>query len=383
MDGRCLQGGRGMRKSTIVVIVALILAGWLFICLCSIFIGPQLYKSWWQSHEITEHGFSLQQKWCFEANRNIRSTPVEYNGRIVIRTNRNLYVLDATTGHLQWSVFLPKTWHAAPPIVRRDIVVVSHTEGTSAFDVVTGQQLWIVTDNTSRTVTFPSAANDELVVIVGGFIAGRDIRTGELLWRVKRLYPRTGAIAAMDKSYLYIVFPDQIRTYEANTGELVEINNTEGWSLQSWLFQDGVWYLERADGGVSAFSMKEQKMLWHRDDLEPSDYPITKYRNILLIGLWSGQPVALDASTGETLWYASDVITDTYQTPMVMGETVYVRNLSKKRLYALDLQNGDVIGYLEIGRPVLISSNADYSLGPIQVGRSIVFAGDHRLCAYE
>ncbi|MEJ2557324.1 MAG: PQQ-binding-like beta-propeller repeat protein [Anaerolineae bacterium] len=371
-----------MRKSTIVVILALILAGWLLTCLSCILIGPRLYNNWWQSFEITDHDFPLQQQWCYEADRNIRSTPIEYDGRVVIRTDQELYVLDATTGNLLWSISLPQTWHAAPPIVRGGILVVTHTKGTSAFDLTTGQRLWLATDNSSRTVTFPSAANDQLVVIVGAFIAGRDIRTGELLWRINRLYPRTGAIAAMDESYLYIVFPDQIRTYDVKTGELIHTNLTEDWSLQSWLFQDDIWYLERAEGGISAFSMKEQKMLWRRDDFELADYLITKHRDMLLIGLWSGQPVALNAKTGETIWYANGVVTDTYETPVVMGETVYVRSLSKKILYALNLETGDVIGYLEIGRPVLASSNADYSLGPIQAGASIVFAADHRLCAY-
>jgi outer membrane protein assembly factor BamB len=372
-----------MRKRKAILILVAILAGWSFACLCSIVIGPRLYTSWWQSSRIVDHDFPLQQRWCFEAERNIRSTPVEYNNKVVARTNQDLYVLDATTGDLLWSASLPKTWHAAPPIVRNDVVVVTHTGGTSAFDLSTGEQLWLATDNTSSIDAFPSAADDALVVIVGGFVAGRDIRTDELLWCINRLYPRSDAIAGIDEDYLHVVFRDQIRAYDVETGDLIWTTHTEPWSLQSWLFQDGTWYLEHVEGGLSAFSVEEQNILWRRGDFKIGDYLMAKSGDVLLIGLRDSWPVALNASTGEILWEADGVAYDTYQTPLAMGETVYVRGLREKLLYALDLQTGNVVGYLEIGRPVIVSSNADYSLGPIQVGSSIVFAGDHKLCAYE
>jgi outer membrane protein assembly factor BamB len=59
----------------------------------------------------------------------------------------------------------------------------------------------------------------------------------------------------------------------------------------------------------------------------------------LVIGLFDSHPIAISVVTGETIWQAQDVPADIYQTPLIKGNTVYVRNLS----HTLFLRNGSAI----------------------------------------
>lgn len=336
-----------------------------------------------EQKQIVSYQLPLQQKWVFETDAEIGTTPVIYNDQVLVRTRYKLYAVNASTGHLTWSYSWPRDQHEDPPIVQDDIVIITHSEGTTALRLTTGELLWEMLDKSTRVDALPVAANENVVIIVDNFILIRDIKTGVLLWKIKNPYARSNAIVVLSNKNLYVVFEDQIRNYDVNTGKLLWNKKTEEWSLRNGLLNDDIFYLERNEEGISAYSLKEQRVLWSRNDLALSGYPITKYKNVLFIGTSGNAPVAIKAQTGETLWEAEGVWNyDNYQTALIFDKIVYIRGLFQNKIYALNMDNGTVIGYIRLGAVDIISTNAAYSLGPVKYDTLMIFPVDNKLLAY-
>ncbi|MCP4366811.1 MAG: PQQ-binding-like beta-propeller repeat protein [Deltaproteobacteria bacterium] len=347
-------------------------------------VGLTLYLSY--KDHIADHQFPLNQKWVFEADRQIGSAPVVYKNFVLFRTYDRLYVVNAETGEMEWSYFLSKDNYTDPPLVQDNSVILTHLKGTTALDLSTGEVLWDVFDDNTRVDTVPVVSNQDIVVIVDKDILIRDLDTGELLWKVQNPYGRSNAVVGLDNDTLYVVFRDEMHSYNIQTGERLWHKPTEEWSLGpgiSGLFTGGVWFLELKEGGLAAYSVDDKKILWRREDLSLKHYPITQNEDTLFISTRGSVPVALEATTGKTKWEANDLSDyDDYQTPLIFDNKVYIRGLFKKKIYSLDINNGNLFGQISLGIPDLISNNASYSLGPVQYNGLIIFPAGNKLLAY-
>lgn len=360
---------------------------WIFIviliCQCLVCItATALY--FLGQYRVVANQFPLQQKWSFEAGSLITATPIAYEDKILFRTTDELYVLHALTGELAWTYSLPMDKHADPPLVRDGYVVLTHLKGTTALDLETGDVVWEAPSNYTRVDAHPVAASEDKVVIVDETIMIRDIKTGELLREIKNPYARSDAIVKLQDNNLYVVFADQIRNYDFDSGELIWQNDTQQWSLQNGVLDSNTLYLERREDGIAAYNLTEQRLEWERIDLPLTDYPPTKYKDTLYIGTRGADPVGLDVLTGQTLWKAEGMSDDDYQTPLIFDGMVFIRGLFQKKIYALDMETGEVIGHISLGIPDIgFSTNASYSLGPVQSGDMIVFPAGNKLLAFE
>jgi outer membrane protein assembly factor BamB len=342
-----------------------------------------LFALWFTNqNQVAVYNLPLQQKWAFEADDLIRSMSKVYDDQIFIRTKQTLYAINVMNGELIWSVSLPKDATPAPPVIQDDVVVITHIEGTRAFKATTGQQLWQASDQT-KTYAFPAVIDENVVVVLDCDIRGRDIKTGELLWTIPNPFPCTHAYAIINNKKLYSIFKDRIDTYDLESGQLLQSIPTIEWLARTGIFDNGVFYLEQRAGGMAAYDLENRRILWHRDEVPLSKYPKSKAGNLLVLGLEGSFPIAVDASTGETIWLADQLKEDdSYQTPLVMGDIVYIRGLFQKKIYALKRDNGRLIGYIRLGVPDIISTNETFSLGPVHYKDTIIFPAGHRLLAY-
>lgn len=368
-----------MRKLTLILLSMILLT-----CISS---AGCLALYLYYEGQITNYQFPTTPKWEFEADGLIGTTPVVYKNFVLFRTYYHLYAVDTDTGEEKWSYFVPIDNHPDPPLVQDDIVIFTHVKGTTALDVNTGEVLWDVFDDNTRVDTVPIVSNQGVVVIVDKDILVRDLETGELLWQVQNPYGRSNSVVGLDNDNLFIAFRDEIRSYDIRTGELLWRNATVEWDLGpgiSGLFVGNIWYLELREEGLAAYNLDERKILWKREDVSTNYYPLTQYENTLFPSTRGAVPIALDAKTGETLWEANDLPGyDNYQTPLIFDNTVYIRGLFREKIYALDINTGNLIGYVSLGLPDIISNNASYSLGPVQYDESIIFPAGNKLLAYE
>jgi outer membrane protein assembly factor BamB len=301
---------------------------------------------------------------------------------LIFHTASTLYALVANTGQQIWAVPIPAKALSAPAVVQGDKVIVLHQQGTSAFNLTDGKLLWTAEDPSTRTASFIGDANEEAVVIVDYAVLVRDIETGQLLERFDTPFGRNDAVVALEGSTLYVVVREEIRQYDWKTDTLIYSVSVGEWSLQSWLYEQGIFYLERVDGGVSAFDTQSRQILWTRLGMSLSRNHLVKQDNLLLMGTRDSQPIAVNAETGKIIWRAEEVADDIYQTPLVMKDKVFIRGVFEQKIYAFDLNTGKLIGYLQFGRRQIISDKANRSLGPVSYKETIIFPVDNRVVVY-
>ena len=79
----------------------------------------------------------------------------------------------------------------------------------------------------------------------------------------------------------------------------------------------------------------------------PTGSPLVVGRRVL-VPTHFGYPIAVDAQTGALLWTAKTG-EDVYQTPTVLGDTVYILGIGSGNVYALSIQDGSELGHLRTG----------------------------------
>ncbi len=341
-----------------------------------------------QAVDVIDHNFPLEQLWTFRAKEDIDAIAINPENQIIIaRTKQSVFALDAANGQILWSVELPVTYNGSTPAISEDVVVTTHSQGTVAFDLRTGTQLWQATDNTKSRgrQAFPAAAHGNLVAIVGGFIAIRDLHSGQLLWSVERDRPGGDAWAVIGtNNNLYVIFLSQIRSYNLMTGELNWDVETPFWSLQNALLNNNLIFLENSFGdGVGAFDVQEQTLSWQQEgNFTTQSNPLSIYDNYLFVPVDNHIPLALHLQTGDIIWKAPGLPNDVYSASHVIDDVVYVKALLKRKLYAVELSNGDTIGYLELGQESLVPVDRITSVGPFSIDSSLIFADGERIFAY-
>ena len=353
----------------------------IFLILCIICLGVASLVYVNQS-QVVVYQLPLQQKWDFEAQGQIRTTPIVHYNKVLFVGGGELYNLDASTGRIIWSTSLPDRI-IANPVIHNDTVIVSYVEGARAFDVITGEQLW--EQKTSAYPYRPVVANDNYIVFRAYSAMVHDIKTGELIWYVGEpdLEPLVRAVA-LDDNNLYVFLEDQIHLYDIESRQLLWQDSTvEEWSSYQGLLTENMFYLKRNKGGIVAYDPQQRKIIWRRDDLSSSPYPISKQDGILFLDSRGGVPTAISAQTGETIWTANELTKlDDYQTPLVTDDIIYVRGVFMNRVYALNKDTGEMIGYIRQGVPDIISTSAEHSLGPVQYKEMIIFPVGKQLLAF-
>ena len=125
------------------------------------------------------------QKWFFETNEGIWSTPVIFEGMLYVTSlDSNLYVLDADTGALQWKFETDAGIAATPVIVESErlVLIGGFDSKLRAIDIDTQQERWSFgADNWFWTT--PIVVDG---VVYAGSLDGNvyaiDIATGALAW---------------------------------------------------------------------------------------------------------------------------------------------------------------------------------------------------------
>jgi len=77
----------------------------------------------------------------------------------------------------------------------------------------------------------------------------------------------------------------------------------------------------------------------------------------VLVPVYNGYPMAFDADTGNLLW-AATIDQGHYQTPTVLDDMVYVREIFSGKIYALAIQDGTDSGHLFTGSRIVISDRS-------------------------
>jgi outer membrane protein assembly factor BamB len=332
---------------------------------------------------IATSGFPLKERWHFEVDSEVATAPGVGNGKLVVRTDNRVYALNARTGTLLWDTSVPSSPLSYPtsPLVGNDLVIIGHQGGVEALDAVTGNIVW-VSQSTScaGTDVIPAVFGQTMIYVVHYHcdVRAYDRATGTVMWDVDLPGSRSGADLFLEQDKVYLVITGSIvQVRDAATGKLLMENENQISRFAA--YQSGVLYGFKEDRLV-AFDPRTNRVLWSSQAARVGEYSPLLDGNRVLVPPKRGQPMAFDAKTGQRLWIAT-TDEDTFQTPVVLGNTVYIRGIFSGKIYALSIQDGSEIGQLLTGnRPVI--SDLSYTWQPVIAEGLLIVPMGKRVYAY-
>lgn len=333
-----------------------------------------------------EGRFPLVEHWHFEADSPIVETPIVGDNKLVIPTARRLYALDISTGSLLWSTPVPPVVPPSPLLVGQGVVVVGQREGVIALDEETGRMLWTAPNTGCNDTYFdvvPAAISGEMVYVIreGCSISAYDLQDGAIRWQV----------VVSGGRWVATLFVDGTELYLAVTGEPLQIRDAEGGTLLheaevriggGAAYYEGILYTFDREEHLVAFDVRARQVLWTGPRVSVIfSFPPLVIGRYVLTPICDGHPAAYDVETGELLWTAVDVVRDTYQTPVVIGNMAYIRGISTGKVYALTLSSGVPLGCLSTeGRRIGLDRAAENR--PVVTNGLLIIPVDRRVYAY-
>lgn len=352
---------------------------------------------------ITTGVFAAAPDWTFETDESIIATPIVYGDALVVRTEKHVTVLDASTRKVRWTAISPGSiYDTAPPLVADGILVTPEgSNPVAAFDLASGTLLWrncfpdlYLDPGKQDCLTQPPTGipiddlqSSQGIVTVsefGGDLTAYNIRTGSQLWTVGS--PRRGGPSvAIDNGTVYL---DQHTP--SNIVELWAVDlktSTVLWRLAmndvmgKLVALDGILYYSIGVGDksrVAAITGDGSTVLWDVsvDGGSGSKATYLSLNNDLLY-VAGNQLTAISVKDGKILWRTGDHVG--FMRPVIFGDIVLARD--QHLLYAFDKRTGVEIGRLSLE---LAPGGNNVELNPAVYNDLILVpVGEKQIAAYR
>lgn len=327
-----------------------------------------------------EGGFdgSIQAKWVFETEDEIRSSPTAYKDMAFVGSyDNNVWAVNLETGKHMWKRATQGGIATTPMIdgEHRQILVGSEDHSFNAFDYRDGSLNW--SHSTSDKIrssgrlahgyVFFGSDDGKLYAIVSNngrymweFDAGSPIRNhpfvtndriifgtdagevfalelnGKQKWsfRARRTIESSPIVDKYDVCYVGS-YDNYLYAIDAKSGYSQWRFRTQGAIISTASVQGDNVYIASTDGRVYCVNAQNGKEIWHFDTGEPIVSSPCVHQGAVYIGGTDNKLYALDARNGSKLWEfeAGAAITST---PYIAGDLILFGCLDHK-LYALPL----------------------------------------------
>jgi outer membrane protein assembly factor BamB len=136
----------------------------------------------------------LEKVWEFQAGGDIKSSPIVAYGLVFFGSkDKNIYAVDATTGHIRWIFKTGKSITTSPIAAGGIVYVASNDKNVYAIDAQTGQKHWQF--STGKDICSTPAAGHGLVIFgcKDKQVYALDAQTGQIKWAFKSNYSEHSA----------------------------------------------------------------------------------------------------------------------------------------------------------------------------------------------
>ena len=291
-----------------------------------------------------------------------KSTPVLSNGKLyAIGMTGIVTAFDAVTGKQLWQKPAPGivpqyTTHAFSPLVEDGMVIFhvgGHDKGSlTAFDVNTGDVKWSW-DGDGPSYGSPIVAalggTRQIVVMTQQKLVGVDVKTGALLWErpyktpstsnsvTPILYGETLIVSGHDQPI--VAFTVARRNNQWVTDDVWE-NTDATYRLSNAVVANDVLFSlsTRASGQYFGIDAKSGKTLWLSEPRQAGNAAIAKAGSLLFVLEDDGElVVARSSRTGfDPLRRYKIADTETWAQPVILGNRIFVKDVSTLALWTLN-----------------------------------------------
>ena len=314
------------------------------------------------------HMFPLTEKLSLCVGDKIKEISADENEKILVKTNKELYAYDLTSGDLIWSASLKKQVESFPAITVGERVFVSDNENLWAFDLKTGNILWENRLGGAGT-WIPDASNDFVLLnSISDRVFVFDAISGKKLWETPGARGWTQAHIYNDKIY---IVDYGIKAFDATTGSLVwELNNNSTTTGLSVMGNEILYFMEfpNSEGfDLVAYNTTIEKELWRRSFVDNSPKRLYAYDEVLFLPQ-NNALYQLNAKTGEINWIKQ--FSDPTNLSVIDGN-VYVLEQFNRIIHAVNIESGTELGSLQVSIPRVLSTETQEM---ISAGSNLIFS---------
>lgn len=291
---------------------------------------------------VEGEGSSIQPRWKFRCEDEIRSSPIVHNGIVYAGAyDNNLYALQASDGAFRWKFPTEGGIAATPTIDPQNQTVIIGSEDSLVYSVDTrnGRIVWTIM--TERPVRCSATLAHEHIFVGSddGKLYAAKASNGRVIWKYNAGAPIRSRPWVTDD---YIIFGSE-------TGEVVglDLGGTPKWRFRarrgvtsSPVVHDGLaffgsndWHVYALDikTGYSIWRFRTQKPVWSNPSIDPGS-------RTLFIGSVDGNLYALDIENGREHWRfkTENQITSS---PFFANGAVYVGSIDGN-VYCVDAKTG-------------------------------------------
>jgi outer membrane protein assembly factor BamB/tRNA A-37 threonylcarbamoyl transferase component Bud32 len=299
---------------------------------------------------VAEQNQFIKPLWTFEAEDEIRGTPIYYEGGVYIGTlDNNLYALDAFNGQLLWK--FPTEGGIVGRPAAQDSFLYFGSEDQN-FYVVTahdGKLVWSY--RTEGRVRSSPVLTEEYVFFGSddGYLHALNLATGRRLWRFAADGPVRSTPFVQDK---LIYFGDE-------DGNFYCVDYMAGirWHYKakravtsSPVVVEGNVYFASMDSSMYAFDAKMGWELWRYRMKKGSISTPCVYDHLIYIGSVDGSIYCLDRFSGREVW-SFQTGHQVTASPIVKDGKLVCGSVDGN-LYCLDAANGRLIWKFATGGPI-------------------------------
>ncbi|MDP9227959.1 MAG: PQQ-like beta-propeller repeat protein, partial [Actinomycetota bacterium] len=299
----------------------------------------------------------FQVKWQFKGRSLLEYAPVLHNN-VLYLTNKNgeFFSINPERGKRRYKLDVGELSAASPAVDDKNRVFVSTLEpgNVTAIDGLTGQVLW-EQDLPGRSESSPVVADGE--VIVGcecGSLFAFDADDGKKEWEAE-LGGAVKAAPAVDEGIAYVGdYGGQLSAVRIDDGSIKWQTGTTGGSFgragaiyATAAVAFGRVYVGSKDSRMYSFEKETGKLAWSKSTGDEvyaaavaADTPTTS--PTIYFGSYDGSFYALDAKDGSTRWQR-DVGGAVSGAASLIGETVYVAELSNTNTFGYSTKDGDQV----------------------------------------
>jgi hypothetical protein len=306
--------------------------------------------------EPVSHDFPLRQVRKTHMKSTVVGISVADSETLLVRTNASINALDTESGKVIWQKSLSQQPDPRPAVAHDNRVYVTDGDSLLALDQEDGSVLW--RQNIPYSDSWVTDVSESGVVVnqPGFDILVFDSISGEFLWRKPVC---RGAVKAFFSGSNVIVPCNGIVGLDAASGEVVWEGLDAGIIGQTD-FADGTlyYYIDFA----YAFDSHSQEDLW-KTAVAHNGIENFKVLEDKLFYRDTNQLCMLERKSGLLEWCEKFPLP---QAPAILRDTVYAFNGNHKRIRAIKVDDGNLIGaldlsnlnYFSIDREILASNEA-------------------------
>jgi outer membrane protein assembly factor BamB/tRNA A-37 threonylcarbamoyl transferase component Bud32 len=311
---------------------------WTFTCEDEIRSAPIQYegKIYIGSYDHNVYALNLadgQFQWKYPTDAGVTTRPAAYDGNISFGSEDNrLHVVNARTGNLVWAYYTEGRIRSSPRIAENHVFFGSDDHFLHAVNILTGRAAWRC--ETAAPVRSTPFITSEFIYI--GCESGEfycvDFR-GELKWRYKAKLAITSSPTAADGVVYFGSLDSSLYALDEHAGWVIWRFRMGKGSISSPYISENMLFIGAADGFVYAIDTRSSKELWRfRTEHQVSGSPVV-YKDSVYCGSADGFLYCLEYRTGRLRWkfQTQGAITSA---PLVYDDVVYIGS-TDHILYAL------------------------------------------------